>query len=257
LPFLGLDAHIASPMRAILKRFARALGVNFFTNERFGVELPLDLARLTAGDPLRTIFDVGGNFGQTALHFATAFPSAEILTFEPVPSSFSRLREATAHCDRIKLFNLALGETAGAATINLTPSAGSNTLLATNAATGTVAIQVDTLDRVADTHGIRMIDLLKIDVEGYELHVLKGGEQLLREGRVRYVFAECVFATDADSPHTSFFDLHAFLESRGFCFVSYYPESFALRRGVALGNALFALRSSLPESVPGKVRNIV
>lgn len=243
-------------MKAILKRFARALGVNFFTNERFGVEMPLDLARLTAADPLRTIFDVGGNFGQTALHFATAFPSVEILTFEPVPSSFSRLREATAHLGRIKAFNVALGESAGASTINLTPSAGSNTLLPTEGATGTVAIQVDTLDRVAEANGIGTIDLLKIDVEGYELQVLKGGEKLLRENRVRYVFAECAFAPDAETPHTSFFDLHAFLESRGFCFVTYYPESFALRRGVALGNGLFALRSRLPVNVAGKVRNI-
>jgi FkbM family methyltransferase len=216
-------------MREFLKRVARACGVNVFTIGKFGVDVESDLARL---------------------------PGASIVSFEPVAASFARLEEATAGLARVKRFNCALGAQPGTARINLTASAGSNTMLPTDAATGSAVVQVETLDRVAAEHDIATIDLLKIDVEGFELQVLAGGETLLSEGRVRYVYAECVLAPDAVSHHTSFAELSATLQSRGFCCVSYYGESFG-PGGVALGNALFALRSRLPQSVPGKVRNIL
>lgn len=64
------------------------------------------------------------------------------------------------------------------------------------------------------------------------------------------------FSPDTELSHTSVFELHMRLESFGFCFVSYYPLSFRLAMGSALGNVLYALRSKLPPTVPGSVRNI-
>jgi FkbM family methyltransferase len=239
-----------------LKRGAQSLGLNLISTERFGVEPELDLARLTANDPLKTIFDVGGNFGQTATRFAVAYPGVAIYTFEPVPSSFEKLQKAIRGHASVKPFNIALGDQAGTGSINLTDSAGSNTLLENQSSHNSVDIKIDTVDAVARAQGVDTIDLLKIDVEGYELQVLKGAEGLLSQGRIRYVFAECVLAPDTESPHTSFFDLHAVLERHGFCFVNYYAESFSLKIGCALGNVLYALKAKLPEKVPGSVLNI-
>lgn len=230
--------------------------MNLCSTEHLGINMDIDLARLTASDPLRNIFDVGGNFGQTALQFASAFPEATIYTFEPVPTTFDRLKTAVQNNDRIEPFNIALGDTSGSTTINLTQSAGSNTLLQNDAATGSVSIQIDTLDSFAKANSIEKIDLLKIDVEGYELPVLKGAENFLQQGRVRYIFAECVLSEDTILPHTNFFDLHSCLEQYGFCFVAYYSESFRLKDGCALGNVLYALRSKLPQTVPGNTQNI-
>jgi FkbM family methyltransferase len=243
-------------IKNIMKRGARRLGLYVGSTGRLGIDLELDLARLTPNQPLSTIFDVGDNFGQTARRFASAFPAATIFSFEPVPTSFELLVRSTKDHDRIKAFNLAMGDTAGTATMHLTDSAGSNSIVRVDSATGAVDVAIDTVDGFADRHATGTIDLLKIDVEGYDLQVLKGAGQRLSEGRIRFVFAECVFSANSEMPHTSFFDLHRVLDQAGFCFVNYYAEGFNLRLGCALGNVLYALRSTLPRRAPGRVRNI-
>lgn len=244
-------------IKNLLKTGLRKLGYDLISSDRLGVNLEADLARFAARRPLQTIFDVGGNFGQSALRFAAAFSEATVFTFEPVPTSFARLCHATRHHPRIKPHGFALGDAEGSAKLSITPDAASNSLLASKAAIGSLDVQVLTLDAFAATHEIGVIDLLKIDVEGYELEVLRGASKLLGERKIRYVFAECVLAPDSRAPHTSFFDLHRLLESHGFCFLNYYAESFSLRLGCAMGNVLYALKSTLPDSVPGSIRNVV
>jgi FkbM family methyltransferase len=64
--------------------------------------------------------------------------------------------------------------------------------------------QARTLDSVLDEHGIRSLDLLALDVEGYELEVLRGFE--LARFRPRYVLAEESGAAD----------VHGYLAARGY-----------------------------------------
>ncbi len=241
-----------------LKRGLQAFGYNVTNTASLGVNLEFDLARITSEKPLATIFDVGGNFGQTALRFASAFPPAKVFTFEPVPSSFERLLSAIADHKNIQGHNLAFGDQPGTARLNLTSSAGTNTLVATAATIDSIDVRVDTLDAFAAAQGIGTIDLLKIDVEGFELQVLKGATDLLTRGHIRFIFVECVFAPDPDFNHTSFFDLRDVLLPHGFCFVGYYAEAFTLRTGCAHGNVLFAHTPQLPAKVPpGPVHNIL
>lgn len=176
-----------------IKRLIRRFGFSLVSRDRLGIDLDLDLQRLTASDPLRTIFDVGGNFGQTALHLAAAFPKAHVYSFEPVPSSFQRLQKSAAHYPAISPFNLAIGDQAGVLPIHVTPNAETNTFLAHAGSTDSLDVPMETLDDFTAAHHIETIDLLKIDVEGYELMVLKGAETLLSRQAVRYLYAECVF----------------------------------------------------------------
>lgn len=48
-------------------------------------------------------------------------------------------------------------------------------------------IRLDTLNHYCLDRGISHIDIPKLDVEGHELSVLKGGRRLLDEGRIRFV----------------------------------------------------------------------
>lgn len=243
-------------MIASLKSFLRRRGINICGTDHLGVDVEVDLQRLTAASPLRTIFDVGGNFGQSAIKFSRAFPEAQILTFEPVPDSFRKLEVNIAGRRGIEAFNHGFGDIAGSFEIQIQPNAGGNTLLGTKSAHGSVEIRLETLDAFASEKGIEEIDLLKIDVEGYELQVLRGAEGLLARGAVRHVYAECVFAPDPVFPHTDFFELHRLLTGLGFCLVASYAESFRLPGGCAMGNVLFSLKSRLPASAPGRVKNI-
>ena len=47
-----------------------------------------------------------------------------------------------------------------------------------------------TLDTFVEQHGIKNIDFLKIDTEGFELEVLQGAKQLLSEGKIGTVIFE-------------------------------------------------------------------
>jgi FkbM family methyltransferase len=243
-------------IKEVLKRATRKLGLYVASTGRLGIDVELDLARLTLQDPIATVFDVGANFGQTACRFAEAFPGASIFSFEPVPSSFVRLVAATRENRRIRPFNLALGEVPGTARIMFADSAGRNSFVRVPSVLGGMDVQIDTVDHVAAQYSVERIDLLKLDVEGYELQALRGARQLISQQRIRYVFAECVLSPNPEMPHTSFFVLHQFLDQAGFCFVSYYAESFNLRLGCAHGNVLYAQRSILPKTAVGRVRNI-
>lgn len=243
-------------MIASLKSFLRRYGINVCGIDHLGVYVEVDLQRLSATEPLRTIFDVGGNFGQSALRFSRAFPQARILSFEPVKASFSNLQSNIARHSQIEAFNHGFGDVPGSFDIQIQPNAGGNTLIGSKSPLGAAEIRLETLDAFAAKNGVDSIDLLKIDVEGYELQVLRGGMEMLARGSVRYVYAECVFAPDPVFSHTDFFELHRMLSGLGFCFVASYAESFHLAGGCAMGNVLYALKSRLPSSAQGRVKTI-
>ncbi len=243
-------------MIAFLKSFLRRRGVNVCSTDRLGVDVEVDLARLETEEPLKTIFDVGGNFGQSALKFARAFPRATVLSFEPVPDSFRKLEARTAETPNIQPYNIGFGDEAGLFEIQIQADSQGNTLAPKSSSRGSIKVRLETIDAFAGNKGIDQIDLLKIDVEGFELQVLEGASGMLRAGAVRHIFAECVFAPDTVHPHTDFFDLHRVLSGFGFRIVAFYGESFRLADGCALGNVLFSLRSRLPSRARGKIRNI-
>ena len=238
--------------------FLNHVGYQLCSTERFGIQVEHELDRLSADDPIATVFDVGANVGQTACRFTKSFPLATIFSFEPVPETFSSMRDRTAHLPRVKPFNLALGAAAGRATMHIAESSVSSSFVESGRATGRTAdVAVDTLDAFADSHGVARIDLLKIDVEGSELQVLQGSRRALAAHKIRYVYAECAFAPNPGNSQTDFSQLAGFLAGFDFCVVAVYGESFTLQAGSCLANVLFGCRSLLPRSVKGRTRNIV
>lgn len=132
-----------------------------------------------------TVLDVGGNIGsvtiQTAEHVG---PTGIVHIFEPSPKFFKIISANLAQnnfSDRIIAHPVALG--AKADTVHLNESVADDT---TNyiATTGTVVAQ-NTLDSFTET--LTRIDFLKIDVEGYELEVLKGATETLKKTNCLYI----------------------------------------------------------------------
>jgi len=138
------------------------------------------LLRLAKG--ARTIFDIGANIGWHALHLAQQEDKARVLAFEPVPSTHARLLVnlarnesgrrvepvATGFSDAPGAFDMFVPNASGspAASLNeLHPREGSRK----------VTCQFTTLDAFAAERGIDDLDLIKCDVEGAELLVLRGG----------------------------------------------------------------------------------
>jgi FkbM family methyltransferase len=140
-----------------------------------------------------TIFDVGANIGVTAALLATAAPQGRLFAFEP-GEAYSHLLETLAandlrHCHTMQV---GLGAMTGEADFL---SSGVSQAFSHLAFAGTALggsnghIALKTIDGVVSEFGLKRLDFIKIDVEGFELDVLEGAQHTLAELRPQ-VFLE-------------------------------------------------------------------
>jgi FkbM family methyltransferase len=167
---------------------------------RIGVHLvrwPLDDAharrqRLLKSLGVNILFDVGANFGGYAANVRKRGYEGQIVSFEPLAGPFRRLEAAAQKDPRWAVRRLGLGATPGEAEINVSASAGqwraSSMLPMTqrhidaypdDLPIGTERIRIETLDSVAAEFlepSARVA--MNIDVQGYEMEILRGGSEL-------------------------------------------------------------------------------
>jgi len=142
----------------------------------------------------RTVFDVGANTGVYSVLSARLRPDARILAFEPHPTNYRRLLRNLElnNARNVQAFELALGdevrrieftipddEQVSLVSSALRPFAESHY----NIAYKQRWVGQTTLDCVVRDHGLEHVDLVKIDVESYELAVLRGAEETLAKHR--------------------------------------------------------------------------
>lgn len=138
--------------------------------------------------PDATIADVGGNIGTTALAFAEVVPDGRVHVFEPAPDMLAALRTniALSGFGNITVHPCGLSDAPGRAHLQVAIAGNPGSAYATQTATGEHDIQLRTLDdALADEP---RVDFLKIDVEGLELKVLRGGQQLISRHRPAILF---------------------------------------------------------------------
>jgi FkbM family methyltransferase len=171
-----------------------------------------------------TVIDVGAHHGQFALFAHHRFPRAQLFCFEPQPDAQQIIRRVFPQPGPMKLFDVALGSDATAAqAMHVSRLDDSSSLLPiteryTTAFPGTdevtsISVPVTRLDDVLTEPAPARPCLLKIDVQGYELEVLRGGERVLRD--VDEVFVECSFV-ELYTGQALAGELIAYLWSKGF-----------------------------------------
>ena len=132
-----------------------------------------------------TVFDIGSYTGIYALIAAKSNKKLKVSAFEPNPNLFSAL-EKNLKLNRIrnvKSEQMALDNQPGEAYLYLNhdihTSIGS--LIQSSTAGKKVLVRKTTLDIYCENHSVNSIDLIKIDVEGYEANVLQGGSSIIRK----------------------------------------------------------------------------
>ena len=210
-----------------------------------GIRLHHDLNRFLGRQP-GVIVDAGANVGQTALAFARFWPHTSIHSFEPVAATFEKLRRNCAARPSIHCHCYALGGEERELTMVLQENSELNSLAplaAASAAGASALVRMRRLDHWAQEHGVDRIDLLKMDVEGFELQVLEGAKGLLRAGKVNAVYAECRFLRN-DTPQVLFQDLDRRLNDAGLLFSGLYDlyRWGPSKRWTAFANGLWMLR---------------
>jgi FkbM family methyltransferase len=137
------------------------------------------------------VVDSGANIGQTVLYFAQWIPSGQLLAFEPGRMQAAWLQECL---DRhptlpVVLLRVGLGDTnRGARLLECGPAHVHGAWNQVSDAGEEITLV--RLDDVMTARGLPGVDLWKLDVEGFEVNALMGAETLLRDKRIRAVYAE-------------------------------------------------------------------
>ena len=163
-----------------------------------GVEHAVVLRQLAG---CRMVVDIGANRGQFALVARQCFPSARVVSFEPLPEPAAIFRRVFAQDNTVTLHEAALGPSPGKAVIHLSArddsssmlpiTARQNALFPGTAEAGTATIGVARLADHVPADVIVAPALLKLDVQGFELQALAGCEDVL--ARFAWVYVECSF----------------------------------------------------------------
>ncbi len=151
--------------------------------------------------PGMTAVDCGANFGwYTTLLAQCVGESGAVHSFEPIPEVFDRLKEnlwANSLSHRVHANNFALGESEGLHKMLIPVRQGKGTPFAsfkkqTWGKHRTVEVGVRTLVNYCQERALSSIDFIKCDVEGAELLVMKGAEQVFIRGARPTIMLELV-----------------------------------------------------------------
>ncbi len=198
----------------------RAYGLPF---SRHGLEEGL-VPFLPAGIPI-TVVDVGASAGDFTATVIEHCGVTRALLAEPMPLRCRQL-EARYADPRFVIRQCAVSDAHGATHFDILHSDYSSSILPVLPEIGgsgrhldlrvkeRIPVELRTLDELVRDAGLDgPIDLLKIDTQGAELHVLRGATTILP--RVRLIWAEVSFRALYEGS-ALFADVHAFLSARGF-----------------------------------------
>ena len=187
--------EVALPWGAVLSvHTGENIGSDLYWYGIFDKIIPETIARLL--DRGETAIEVGANIGQNcSLMALRSGPGARVLAFEPHPEIAAELRAnlarwPLARMAEIQVEQVALGHTPGQAVLSDGPEFSSNrgsASLRSGAGDGH-CVRVARLDEYLA--GVSSVGVCKIDVEGFELDVLRGAEDALARRVIRDIVFE-------------------------------------------------------------------
>ncbi|MEM5775624.1 MAG: FkbM family methyltransferase, partial [Anaerolineaceae bacterium] len=204
--------------------FARLYGLTF-SNRR----LIRELVHLQPHRPwfrtqnFATILDVGAFIGTYAFAMKHILPEAQVYSFEPLPASFAALIATMKPFPKWQGFNTAIGDSTGSLAFWENEFSASSSALPMEdlhrqafpqtKESRQVTVPVTTLDEMAPQLTLTGPVLLKIDVQGYELAVLRGAKNLLNQ-------IDCVVCEVSYYPlykgQSLFPEVYRFMQEAGF-----------------------------------------
>jgi len=227
--------HVVRAARFVFRRACLDVANDLYTNGE------ASLQRWTVGlSPPGTdlhVVDAGANIGRWSDSMLGAareggrLADLDLHAFEPCSYTFAHLSEALAG-QRVCLHPTALGDRTGLSTLHVfAPCAGTNSLHAQprgpeDATTEEVA--TTTLDAYADQTRLEHIMLVKIDTEGHDLAVLRGGQRLFAEQRI--TIAQFEYNHRWVYSRSFLYDAFELLEPLGYCLGKLTPRGVEFYR---------------------------
>ncbi|MBL7846683.1 MAG: FkbM family methyltransferase [Cyclobacteriaceae bacterium] len=193
------------------------------------------------------IVDGGANIGFVTHQFRKSFPKAKIISIEPSDKVFQKLKEAYKADTAVLPLNVGISAAPGTMEFNVNANTGTSSFLHPNAYHAshlaktkleTRTIRTISLDSLAAENNLDRIDILKLDIEGYELEALKGAEALLAKQHVRAILLE-VNLIESYERQPLFFEIAAYLHQRNYFAFNFYGFHESKLRQSILTNLIF------------------
>ena len=136
-----------------------------------------------------TVIDVGANVGQFSRAAVSFWPDAQVLAFEPLPACAEQLQQALGATGRVQVQAVAIGRLDGTTAFHPHEYTLSSSVLPVTAAASEqfgwakekppIDVPVRRLDTLLAGRKLARPTLLKVDVQGFELEVLRGAPRTL------------------------------------------------------------------------------
>lgn len=183
----------------------------------------LELLELLANRPPAVIYDIGANAGTWTCLAKSIYPAARVIGIEPLKQHHRAFLECSSKWEgEVQLFDCALGPRSGRAMMQVMNFSDASSILKPTAtgerefsisATGQTEVKMCRLDDLISDHKLPAPDLLKLDVQGYELEVMRGAEGALQ--RAKAIICEVSFESFYAGQALAV-EVFAFLHERGF-----------------------------------------
>lgn len=187
-----------------------------YRHEHAEREIALLRERLGAGD---VFIDVGANVGTFSVQLARAVDGLAVLAIEPVPAVHEALLQNVRKNGldgSVQTAQKAVSDRPGTTFIT-SDLAACNYVLPSDRhrlPAGAAQVMETTLDALVDERGLERVDFVKCDVEGMELRVLRGAEQVLERFAPELLLEIDERWTDRYGYRAS--EIFAFLDERGY-----------------------------------------
>lgn len=180
---------------------------------------------------IATVLDIGANTGQFAMMIHKILPHAMIFSFEPIEECYNKLVENMTDVPKFHALNFGLGDSDDEMEIHVNDFTQSSSLLPMadlhvqafpyTANEHIEEVKIRRLDEVARELDFDGNLLVKIDVQGYEDRVIRGGQSVISQAKVLII--ETTFERLYDG-QPLFKDVYDLLSNMGFSYMGNFHQ---------------------------------
>lgn len=205
---------------------------------------------------IQTIIDIGSNEGQFINEIETILPGRKIYAFEPIPACFKKMLANTGSSN-VSAYNIGLSDIEGSTEINISSNLVSSSILNMEELHKSSypeskyikkeTIELKRLDTVFEDIELTDNILIKVDVQGYEEKVIKGGEKTFSK-------AAALIIESAFEPFYAgqwlFDDLYTHLSAKGFKFMGFADQVTSKKTGIPIyADAIFIKKNIIKQAL--------
>lgn len=214
------------------KKIFSVFGLNFTKNQRYDA-WTLKIMKRTLKSTSNCV-DVGSHKGEVLKEMRTLAPEGKHFAFEPIPDLFANLKQR--YNGNTTIYNYALSDKEGTSTFQHVVSKPAYSGMKQRSydhkpTINEIEVKTQTLDAILPQG--TPIDLIKIDVEGAELQVLKGARSVLKNQQPIVIFEHGLGASDhyGTTPE----DVYGLLVEECGLKISLLPDYLKQRNALSLG----------------------